>query len=187
MPEGRFYACEVLTVKKKAWKFETVPLSEVLQKLGEDRAGEIVETVTTNEKPYVFTGEEGRSKASDLETRTVKRIFVVDDDQCIARTLTTIFRNAGYEATALYDGQSALLALEFVVPDLVISDVLMPGMTGIELAIQIKQRHPGCKILLFSGSAASAGLLEQARRQGHDFELLAKPVHPEEFLARMVA
>jgi len=69
-------------------------------------------------------------------------------------------------------------------PELVISDVMMPGMNGVEMAVLIRDRHPACKILLFSGQAATPELLEGVRRRGYDFELLAKPVHPKELLAR---
>ncbi len=63
----------------------------------------------------------------------------------------------------------------------------MPGMSGIDLAIQIKEQYPNCKVLLFSGLASTAGLLDEARRQGHDFEILAKPIHPSDLLAKMAA
>ena len=53
-------------------------------------------------------------------------------------------------------------------PDLVISDVIMPDMNGIDAAIQIRGFLPSCKILLFSGQAATADLLENARQRGHD-------------------
>jgi CheY-like chemotaxis protein len=117
----------------------------------------------------------------------MKRILVVDDEQCIADTLSAILRNVGYEATAVYDGHSALAECESAPPDLVISDVMMPGGNGIEMAIEIRRRYPECKILLFSGVAASADLLEAARLRGYDFELLAKPVHPKDLLAKLVA
>jgi DNA-binding response OmpR family regulator len=113
-----------------------------------------------------------------------KRIFVVDDEKCIADSLVTILRNSGYEATAFYNAQSALEQVESFSPELVISDVLMPGMNGVEMANLIRERHPTCKVLLFSGQAATADLLEGIRSRGYDFELLAKPVHPTELLAR---
>ena len=62
------------------------------------------------------------------------------------------------------------------VPDLVISDVVKPGMNGIELAITIRQQFRGCQILLFSGQAETLEILEDAKRRGYDFELLAKPL-----------
>jgi DNA-binding NtrC family response regulator len=59
----------------------------------------------------------------------------------------------------------------------------MPGISVIDLAIQMKAQYPACKILLFSGQAATRDLLEGARSLGHDFQLLDKPVHPSGMLA----
>ena len=68
---------------------------------------------------------------------------------------------------------------------MVLSDVVMPGITGIELAIAIRQQFPRCHIVLFSGQAQTKEILEDARRRGYDFELLAKPLHPEELLTKL--
>jgi FixJ family two-component response regulator len=62
---------------------------------------------------------------------------------------------------------------------------MMPQMSGIELAIKLKEACPKCKVLLFSGQADTADLLYDSRQQGHDFKLLAKPVHPSVFLERV--
>jgi CheY-like chemotaxis protein len=70
-------------------------------------------------------------------------------------------------------------------PDMLISDVIMTDLNGIDAAIQIRAMLPGCKILLFSGQAATADLLDRVRVQGHEFEILAKPVHPQDLLARL--
>ncbi len=61
----------------------------------------------------------------------------------------------------------------------------MPEMTGVELAIAVTETVPGCKVLLFSGQAATVDLLEKARRRGHDFTILTKPVHPTDMLRRI--
>jgi FixJ family two-component response regulator len=66
-----------------------------------------------------------------------------------------------------------------------LSDVIMPVLTGIELAIQMRERCPNCKVLLISGHPATVGHLETARANGHDFQALAKPVHPAELLERI--
>lgn len=116
-----------------------------------------------------------------------KRVLIVDDERVIANTLAAIFRNAGYLTEAAYDGITALAQCESMRPDLVITDVIMPGMDGITMAIKIRKLFPECRILLFSGQASTAGLLEEARRSGYDFELLAKPVHPAELLAKAAA
>jgi DNA-binding NtrC family response regulator len=115
------------------------------------------------------------------------RIMIVDDEPCIADTLAIIFRNAGYDAVAYYDGRSALEACTARTPDLLISDVLMPGINGFDLAILIGQQCPGCKIVLFSGLGASFDLVEEAKCHGYDFEILEKPVHPVELLQTVAA
>lgn len=114
-----------------------------------------------------------------------KRIFIVDDEKCISDSLAAILNNCGFMASAFYDAESALAKCETTKPELVISDVVMPGMTGIEMAIVIKQRYPSCKILLFSGQAATADMLVEARKKGYEFELLLKPVHPKDLLAKL--
>jgi CheY-like chemotaxis protein len=113
------------------------------------------------------------------------RVLVVDDERVIADTLAIILNQNGFEAFAVYTGMAAVDRARASRPDLVISDVIMPDMNGIEAAIQIREILPGCKILLFSGQAATADLLEKARAQGHEFEILAKPVHPQDLLAKL--
>lgn len=113
------------------------------------------------------------------------KVLVVDDEQVIADTLAKILDINGYDASAVYSGIAAVESARSLQPDLIISDVIMQDMDGIEAAIHIRDFLPSCKILLFSGQAATADLLENARAQGHDFEILAKPVHPSELLAKL--
>jgi DNA-binding response OmpR family regulator len=110
--------------------------------------------------------------------------LVVDDEALIADTLAAILNNAGYAAAAAYSGESALGMALLVPPELVITDVMMPGMNGIELAVALKEAVPDCRILLFSGHGSTSDLLEQAHLMGHDFALLSKPVHPADLLAK---
>lgn len=112
-------------------------------------------------------------------------ILVVDDEKRIADTLAAILLSKGYLAEATYDGTSALKVCRARVPDLLISDVVMPGISGVELGIAVKEGFPTCRILLFSGQAATAQMLEDAEARGHRFELLAKPVHPSLLLERV--
>lgn len=113
------------------------------------------------------------------------KVLVVDDEQVIADTLAKILDLNGYDASAVYSGTAAVESARALQPDLVISDVIMQDMNGIEAAINIRGFLPSCKILLFSGQAATADLLENARAQGHEFEILAKPVHPADLLAKI--
>ena len=113
------------------------------------------------------------------------KVLVVDDERVIADTLAIILNQSGFEASAVYSGTDAVEQARAQRPELVISDVIMDDMNGIEAAINIRQFLPDCKILLFSGQAATADLLENARAQGHEFEILAKPVHPQDLLAKL--
>lgn len=112
-------------------------------------------------------------------------VFVVDDESVIAETLATILRISGFAATSFTSPLDALNGTQTIVPDLLITDVVMPEMTGIELAIRIKALCADCKVLLFSGQAATADLLSAAKAQGHEFELLRKPVHPKDLINRL--
>jgi DNA-binding NtrC family response regulator len=112
-----------------------------------------------------------------------KQIFVVDDEKCIADSLAMILRKSGFETRAFYNAHSALAQIESSTPELVISDVVMPVMSGLEMAVLIRERLPECRILLFSGKASTLNILEIIRHRGYDFDLLAKPVHPADLLA----
>ncbi len=112
-------------------------------------------------------------------------VFVVDDEPAIAFTLAAILKLNGYDARGFKNPLEALEEITIIRPDLLISDVVMPQLSGIDLAIRVKEQCPACKVLLFSGQAQTADLLEVARIQGHDFELLAKPIHPADLLARI--
>ena len=112
-------------------------------------------------------------------------ILVVDDEKRIADTLALILETKGYVSKSAYDGAAALEVCRARTPDLMISDVVMPGMSGIELGIAIRRNFPSCKVLLFSGQAATDQMLKDASTHGHHFELLAKPVHPVELMEKV--
>jgi DNA-binding NtrC family response regulator len=116
------------------------------------------------------------------EQRKHPRVFVVDDEPVIASSLAIILGQLGFEAKSFTEPLEALNAALSEAPDLLISDVVMPVLSGIDLAIQMQERCPNCKVLLFSGQSATAGMLESARALGHNFELLLKPVHPKDLL-----
>jgi DNA-binding response OmpR family regulator len=127
-------------------------------------------------------------KGGDMEQMKTKiRVLVVDDEQIIADTLAIILNQAGFDASPVYTGSDAIEMARSARPDLIISDVVMPDMNGVEAAIHIRGFLPTCKILLFSGQAATVDLLENASGRGYEFEILAKPIHPKDLLARLRA
>lgn len=113
------------------------------------------------------------------------RVLVADDERIIADTLGIILGQNGYEVTAVYSGSQAVQTARFWTPDIFLADVVMPGMTGIEAAIQICALCPRCRVVLLSGQAGTADLLRCARGRGHNFEIVAKPVHPTQLLAQL--
>ena len=133
----------------------------------------------TRNTPIVPVGEAPSFHEYDLRPR----VLVVDDETSIADTTATILSLSGYAAMAAYDGNDALEAALLAPPHLVITDVVLPGMNGIELAITIQRVYPECQILLFSGQASTVDLMAAAGCAGHHFTLLSKPVPPERLLA----
>jgi CheY-like chemotaxis protein len=108
--------------------------------------------------------------------------LLVDDEPLLRDTLVQIFEGEGYRAVSAAEGNSAIRLTEQLHPDVVICDVLMPGTNGIETAKQIREILPAVPIILFSGQAAAAGLIEGAQSEGHNFEVVAKPIRPEVLL-----
>jgi CheY-like chemotaxis protein len=113
------------------------------------------------------------------------KVLVVDDERVIADTLAMILNQSGFQAQAIYSGEGAVELASTFEPDMLISDVIMADLNGIDAAIRIRELLPKIKILLFSGQAATADLLDNARKHGYEFEILAKPVHPQDLLNKL--
>jgi CheY-like chemotaxis protein len=113
------------------------------------------------------------------------RVLIVDDERLIADTLVIILNQNGFEATAAYSGEQAVELALGLKPAMLLSDVIMDRMNGIEAAIQITKDNPACKVLLFSGQPAVAEMIETAARNGYQFSILAKPVHPAAILKEL--
>jgi DNA-binding NtrC family response regulator len=110
------------------------------------------------------------------------RVLIVDDEHMIANTLAQILNASGFEAKALFSGEGAVpVATEFQ-PDVLLTDVIMRGISGIDVAMQVAHVLPACRVILFSGQASTADLLDRAKAEGYRFEMLAKPIHPRDLL-----
>lgn len=125
--------------------------------------------------------------AADPHRRTESsaKVLVVDDQRLIADTLAEILNNTGFDAVAAYDGFDALDKASRFHPHWIVTDVLMPRMNGVELAIALRKNYPSSSILLFSGQAGISEILNDGYRQGYQFELLAKPIHPMKLIERL--
>ena len=116
----------------------------------------------------------------DEECRPV--VLVVDDEIAIADTLAIILSKNGFAAITAYEGKSAVEIARVIPPDLLLSDVAMPGMTGVDLAIALDEQISDCRVLLFSGQSLTVDILSNARARGYDFPMLTKPIHPSVLL-----
>ena len=112
-------------------------------------------------------------------------ILVVDDERPLADMLVEMLALIGRRAMAVYSAEEAMEVLHKQEPALIVSDVVMPGADGVELAIQARRLWPEVKILLISGNAATQEIVDSAHAQGHTFELLAKPVPPKDLLLKI--
>lgn len=128
--------------------------------------------------PTPAASEKQKAKQEERE-RERPKILVVDDEELIADTTTEILDDNGFRAFVAYSGQSALELAARIQPDYMLTDVLMPFMNGVELAIAVKKMFPSTRVLLFSGQAGISEILRRGRQQGYEFELISKPIHPE--------
>ncbi len=111
-----------------------------------------------------------------------RKILIVEDEKVVADTLGTILSSHGYDTRIAYSAEAAIQAISQWPPHLAILDVMLPKMNGIEFALMLKERFASCQVLLFSGQPSVEGLMQKARNEGHEFEILAKPVHPSVML-----
>lgn len=138
-------------------------------------------------EPFSPRPPQSRTKnAESVKSRRKKvTVLVVDDERVIADTTKEILKRSGFDAHCAYDGQSGLELAMQLSPDFVLTDVVMPNMNGVQLAIALRKALPATEILLLSGQAGVTEILDRGRREGYSFELIAKPVHPEKLLERL--
>jgi UDP-3-O-[3-hydroxymyristoyl] N-acetylglucosamine deacetylase len=108
-------------------------------------------------------------------------ILIVDDEESIRLTLSQVLQDEGYTTFVAEDGLKALEFIHQTTPDLVILDIWMPEMDGIEVLRQIKRIDPEIAVLMVSGHASIATAVESTRLGAADF--IEKPFDLEEVLA----
>lgn len=129
-----------------------------------------------------FPGDPEDALHQAADSRRI-RVLIVDDEPTITETLVEILNGEGFEAIATSTGDAALSSLQSFAPDVIVSDVVMPGMNGVELGIRVRSQLPRCRIILFSGQSATVDLLRDARKHGHEFEIVPKPIKPQTLIS----
>jgi len=113
------------------------------------------------------------------------RVLVVDDEHLITDTICAILNANGFNAVGAYNGDEALQSAAELSPDVVLTDVLMPRMSGVDLGIKLRDQFPELKIILLSGQASTSWMIQRAEADGYHFTLFPKPIHPDDLIARL--
>ena len=114
---------------------------------------------------------------------TVGTILIIDDDAAVSRTLSLILARAGHQVTTASSGRKGLALLTDNEFDLVLTDIIMPELDGIEAIRKIRADHPGLRVIAMSGGGQidKADFLHMAEALGAD-GVLEKPVRSERLL-----
>jgi two-component system cell cycle response regulator CpdR len=113
------------------------------------------------------------------------RILLAEDDDQMRGFLSRGLRRAGHAVDAVGDGEAALVRAQGIAYDLLLADVVMPGIDGIELARRLSAQQPGIKVMFITGFAAVA--LQDDRVAPHRSRILAKPFHLRHLIAEIEA
>ena|SRR5579863_1283561 len=118
----------------------------------------------------------------EVQGKRTPTVLIVDDEAVITETLSLILKAHGYPTRIARTGEEAVEQARTSAPEVLVCDIILPGITGIDAAVQIRALCRDCRIILISGAVLSAELLERARADGNHFEVLAKPFHPSRLL-----
>lgn len=119
---------------------------------------------------------------SGIEPQRKPRVLVADDEKIIADTLKLILIGEGYDVSVAYDGIAAVKKANEWSPDLFLTDVIMPRLSGIDAAIEVCKCLPDCRVLVFSGQANLKDIRREIESKCRRFEVLLKPIHPTELI-----
>ena len=112
------------------------------------------------------------------------KILIAEDEPVMLMAIEAKLRNEGYEVTAAKDGSEALQAIEFSTPDLIITDILMPYTSGLELISIVKSTaNKNIPVIVLSGLGQEETVLEAFQLGADDF--LTKPFNPVELSLRV--
>ncbi|RMH83797.1 MAG: sigma-54-dependent Fis family transcriptional regulator [Calditrichaeota bacterium] len=111
------------------------------------------------------------------------RLLIVDDEHDALTLMQEIFRRKGYETFTAHDGIEALNVIENEEPDILISDLLMPNMDGMELLQEVRRRFPHISVIVVTAHGTIETAVEAMKKGAHDYIL--KPIHLDEILTKV--
>jgi len=108
-----------------------------------------------------------------------KKILIIDDEDIVLKSCIRILRNDNYQIDTAYSGEEGLAKIDQEKYDLVITDLMMPGMSGMDVLRNVKERKIDLTVVIFTGYA-TAETAREALKMGA-FDYIPKPFTPEEF------
>ncbi len=111
------------------------------------------------------------------------KILLVDDEHEFITTLAERLELRGISARVVFDGESALLAVAEDEPQVMILDVLMPGIKGLEVLERVKRSNPGVQVLLLTGHGSTRDGIEGMRLGAFDY--MMKPLNIDTLIEKM--
>ena len=118
-----------------------------------------------------------------IKLRTMAKIILAEDDEDMRRFLVKALEKAGHDVTSFGEGASAFEEIKQTTFDLLLTDIVMPEMDGIELARRASELDPSLKIMFITGFAAVA--LHPDSKAPKDAKVLSKPVHLRELVSEV--
>ena len=107
------------------------------------------------------------------------KILVVDDEQAVADTLCLILKKHGFDCLAVYTGAAAVACTDEYCPELLLCDISMPGMNGLEVVSKVTVKCPDCRVLLLTGHYTNLGYAQEwVLSHSAPSRIMAKPVPP---------
>jgi DNA-binding response OmpR family regulator len=113
-----------------------------------------------------------------------KKILIIDNDEMTIEILKFILKREGYKISIAKDGISALERIPIIMPNLVITTIIIPLKSGLEIISTIKQNFKDIRVIALSSLGEEEGTVEEAFQLGVD-DFIAKPFNPNELLLRI--
>jgi two-component system, NtrC family, response regulator AtoC len=131
------------------------------------------------------TGSNQKAEASSAANGTapVKKILIADDDQSIRSLLVTLLGGEGYQVTEAKSGSEVMRAAPQLKPDLLILDIRMPDMSGLDVMRQLRERDQTVAVLMLTAYGTASSMIEATSLGAHDY--ITKPFEIDDVLLRV--
>lgn len=113
-----------------------------------------------------------------------KKILIIEDDKIIKNIIEFLLKKENYEIEFAFDGLEGLKKIDAFLPNLVITDIMLPFKSGLEITSYIKSKYPSIPVIVVSALGKEDSTVIEAFKLGAD-DLIAKPFNPIELVLRV--